>query len=72
MDDAYDLLARNKLENESFSDEIRRVLTKKRTRSLRDYFGILTEEEGAGMLKALEKSRAYNRKALQQKMKEFQ
>ena len=46
MDDAYNLLMFNKHEDESFSDEIRRVLTKKKTKSLSDFFGILSKEEG--------------------------
>lgn len=71
MDDAYELLLRNKAAMESFSTEIRRVFAKTRTRSLRDYFGILSDEEGDNILKVIEKSRAYNRASLKQKMKEF-
>lgn len=71
MDDAYELLLKQKAENESFSDEVRRLLVTPKTRSLRDYFGVLAEEEGENILKAIEKSRAYNRASLKQKMKEF-
>jgi len=57
MKDAYDLLLDNKLKNESFSEEIRRIVSKKKSKKLIDYFGILTNEEGETMLKDLEKSR---------------
>jgi predicted CopG family antitoxin len=58
MEDAYDLLADNKLEGESFSDEIRRVLSRKQSRPLTDFFGILSEEQGKKMLDDLEKIKA--------------
>ena len=64
MDDAYGLLMENKLEEESFSDEIRRIICKKRTKSLTEFFGIISEEEGAEMLKDLEKVRTVNLKRL--------
>ena len=54
MEDVYDLLVANKRENESFSDELRRILSKKRTK-LNDVFGILTKEEGEGMIEDLMK-----------------
>jgi len=57
MEDAYRLLADNKLEDESFSEEIRRVFSKKKTKKLIDFFGILSEKEGADILKELERSR---------------
>ena len=60
MKDAYALLVDNKLENESFSDEIRRLLSKRKRKKLSDFFGILSEEEGAEMLEVLEKKRAMN------------
>ena len=52
-EDSYTLLADNKLENESFSQEITRLLTKRNRRSLGDYFGILPEKLGDAMLKDL-------------------
>lgn len=57
MEDAYRLLLNNKLKDESFSDEIRRVFSKKRTKKLIDFFGILSDKEGEDILKGLEKSR---------------
>ena len=53
MEDAYNLLLKNKLENESFSDEVRRILSKKGSKNLSDFFGIISEEEGEAMLKDL-------------------
>ena len=54
MEDSYKLLLERKLENESFSEEIRRILSKGRSKSLSDFFGIISEEEGEVMLKDLE------------------
>lgn len=56
-EDAYNLLANNKLDDESFSEEIRRIMTKKRARPLSDFFGILSEEEGEDIIKVIEDSR---------------
>lgn len=53
MDDAYRLLAENKLSNESFSDTLRRVLSNKKSKTLKDFFGILSDEEGEDMLRDL-------------------
>ena len=57
MEDAYKLLLNNKLENESFSEEIRRIFSNKKKKKLMDFFGILSKDEGDAMLKDLEKSR---------------
>ncbi|MBD3355387.1 hypothetical protein GF361_05385 [Candidatus Woesearchaeota archaeon] len=57
MEDAYKLLKKNKKKDESFSEEIRRIFSKKKKKSLKDFFGILSEKEGEEMLKELEKSR---------------
>jgi predicted CopG family antitoxin len=48
MEDAYKVLKQNKLEGESFSEEIRRVFTekKKKKRPLSDFFGILNDAKG--------------------------
>ena len=70
MEDAYNLLAENKMENESFSDEIRRILSVKKKRPLSDFFGILSEEEGEDILKALEWKRKENRKLIRARLKE--
>jgi len=68
MDDVYGILVDNKLEEESFSEELRRILSKKKTKKLSDFFGILSEEEGAGMLEDLERIKAENRKLLRKKL----
>jgi predicted CopG family antitoxin len=62
MDDAYDLLARNKKENESFSDVIRRFAYRKE--DMMKYFGSwsdLSEEEVADMKEAIAKARKSKR-----------
>ena len=59
-EEAYTILAGRKLENESFSQEIKRLFSNKKARKLTDFFGIISEEEGESMLKDLEKFRAMN------------
>ncbi len=71
MDDVYELLARNKLEDESFSDEIRRILANRKDGDLKKYFGIISEEEGEAMLKNLEKIKAINIKIQKAKIKDY-
>lgn len=68
MDDVYGMLVESKLEDESFSDELRRVLSKKRAKKLSDFFGILSEDEGEGMLEDLERIKAENRRLLRKKL----
>jgi len=68
MDDVYGMLVDNKLEHESFSDEIRRVLSKKKTKSLKDFYGILSDE-GEGMIEDLKKIKAKNKILLKEKIK---
>jgi predicted CopG family antitoxin len=68
MDDAYDLLHRNKLEDESFSDEIRRVLSNKKARKPIEFFGILGKE-GEGMQEDLERIRAMDIKIMKERLK---
>lgn len=60
MEDAYRILLDNKLENESFSGEIRRIFSKKKTKKLKDFFGIISTEEGEEMIKDLEKIKKKN------------
>ena len=60
MDDVYGMLVENKLDHESFSDELRRILSKKRKKKLSDFFGILSEEEGKDIINILEKKRKVN------------
>jgi predicted CopG family antitoxin len=57
MEDAYELLKQNKLEGESFSEEIRRIITKKKRRPLMDFFGILNEKEGDALMCHLQERR---------------
>lgn len=57
LDEAYQLLAANKLKNESFSEEILRTFSKKTHKKLSDFFGIISDNEGEEMLAALEKKR---------------
>jgi predicted CopG family antitoxin len=68
MDDAYDLLSKNKLDDESFSDEIRRVLTKKNTRPLSDFFGIISDEDGKAMLDDLKKIKSAELRNLKKRL----
>ena len=70
-EDAYNLLAGNKLEDESFSEEIKRIMVKRSARSLKDYFGILSPELGAGMLEDLRKIKELNRKSLRKRIYEI-
>lgn len=71
MDDVYDLLARNKLEEESFSDEIRRIFEKRNGRSLKDYFGILSGDEGKAISEFLEIKRKRNIALKKERLKEL-
>lgn len=68
MEDAYKLLKEHKLENESFSEEIRRIMSKKRGRKLSEFFGILSDKEGEDMLKDIEKIREANIKLLKKRL----
>lgn len=68
MDDVYHLLVQHKQQDESFSDELRRILSKRKTKSLRDYFGIISDEKGEAMLKDLEKFREVNRISLRKRL----
>ena len=55
MDDVYELLVRNKSKDESFSDELRRVLIRKR--DIMRHAGVLkdiTDEEAEEMKKVIE------------------
>ena len=69
MEDAYDLLVENKLEHESFSQEIIRIFGSRQKKSIFDFFGILSEEEGKGIGEDLRKIREFNLKSLKKRMK---
>ena len=64
--DSYNLLAANKLEDESFSKEIERLL--KRRTSLKDFFGILGDE-GNKMANDLQQIRAQQLRTLSSRAK---
>ncbi|MBI2136695.1 antitoxin VapB family protein [Candidatus Woesearchaeota archaeon] len=68
-EDAYTILKNKKMKDESFSEEITRLLSNKRKKSLMDFFGILTNEEGEGMLKALEEKRKINIQLMKERYK---
>lgn len=68
-EDAYNLLKELKLEDESFSEEIKRVLAKRNLRPLTDFAGILSDEEGEAMLRDLEKIRDMDIRLLGKRVK---
>jgi predicted CopG family antitoxin len=59
-EDAYDMLTNLKLENESFSEEIKRILTKRSRKNLMDFYGILSDKEGEDILKSVNERRKAN------------
>lgn len=70
MDDAYELLARNKRKDESFSDVVRREFSKKG--SIIDCAGILsdlTDKQVEEMENAIKKSREYTRKHIMERIR---
>lgn len=69
MEDAYGLLLDNKLENESFSEEIRRLLSKKKARNLSDFFGLISDEEGEAVLNELKKIKSANIKLINKRLR---
>lgn len=69
MNDVYEMLLRNKAKEESFSDEIRRVLTHKKSGDLKKYFGLISDQEGESMLQDLKKIKLLNVKLLKEKIK---
>jgi len=71
MKDAYNLLLDNKLENESFSEEIRRILSKK-SKKLSDFFGVLSKETGNSMMKDLERIRKGQIKLTKERLAKLQ
>lgn len=68
-EDAYNLLVQHKYQGESFSQELRRIFSKKKHKTLMDFFGILSDEEGQGILDALEQQKKTN---IQFQKKRFQ
>lgn len=70
-EDAYNLLKNSKSENESFSEEIVRIMSEKKKRPLTDFFGIISEEMGNSMLKSLEQQRKIDIKLEKERFKEM-
>ncbi len=71
-EDAYNLLGGAKLKDESFSEEIIRLFSRKRRRPLSDFFGILSEEEGQGMLDELKKKKGIEIALHKERLKRLQ
>lgn len=70
MDDAYELLARSKRKDESFSDVVRREFSKQG--SIIDCAGILsdlTDKQVEEMENAIKKSREYTRKHIMERIR---
>ena len=70
MDDVYELLVRNKKEEESFSGELRRLIKKKG--SILDCAGLwsdLSDKQAEEMEKAIKKSKEYTRKHILERLK---
>lgn len=67
MEDAYNLLLEKKPGGESFSEAIRRITSKKKSRKLTEFFGLISEKEGKAMLRDLEKIRSENIKLLKER-----
>ena len=72
MEDVYDLLIDHKNKNESFSEEIRRILSeKKRTHKLIEIFGILSNEEGEAMMRNLNERKELGSNRTEERLKEW-
>tara|TARA_B100000315_G_scaffold608_1_gene535 strand:+ start:140 stop:370 length:231 start_codon:yes stop_codon:yes gene_type:complete len=67
-EDAYNLLKQQKLEDESFSQEITRIVGGKRTRKLQDLFGIISLQEGESLQQDLLKVRKMNLRLLKKRI----
>ena len=70
MDDVYELLVRNKKEEESFSGELRRLIKKKG--SILDCAGLwsdLSDKQVEEMEKSIKKSKEYTRKHILERLK---
>ncbi|MBD3248693.1 hypothetical protein GF336_01490 [Candidatus Woesearchaeota archaeon] len=71
MEDAYNILIENKKEGESFSEEIRRLLSKKKSKKLIDFFGILDKKTGDAMVNDYRKIRKEQIKLTKKRIKEL-
>ncbi len=69
MEDVYEMMLSNKLKNESFSDELRRIFSKKKKQNLSEFYGVLSEEEGEGLMESLKNIKAMNLKLQKKRIK---
>jgi len=70
MDDVYELLVRHKRKDESFSDVLRKELSKKgKISECAGLWSDLTEKQVKQMENAIKKSREYTRKHIMEKLK---
>ncbi len=70
MEDAYELLVRNKRKDESFSDVVRREFSKKGSiLDLAGEWSDLSDKDAKEMEKAVKKSREYTRKHVMERIK---
>lgn len=70
MDDVYELLVRNKKTDESFSEELRRIIPK--NGSILDCAGLwadMSEKQVEEMESAIKKSREYTRKHIMERIR---
>ncbi len=67
-EDAYKLLAENKYNNESFSKVIRRTFTQQNKKTIKDFLGLLSNEEGERIIKNLDKRREINLKLKRERL----
>jgi predicted CopG family antitoxin len=71
-EESYKMLLENKLENESFSQEIKRILGNRSKKELKDFFGIISKEDGNRMLFDLEKVREQNIREINSQKSNYQ
>jgi len=67
-EDAYNMLASNKMKDESFSEVLKRILSKRKTKTINNFFGTISEKEGTDMLSDLEMIRRKNIEKLNERI----
>ncbi len=67
-EEAYRMLASGKLRDESFSEEIKRVFSTRKKKSLADLFGILSNKEAERMRTGLKEIKAMDIKLLKKRL----
>lgn len=70
-EDAYNLLKSKKLADESFSEEINRLLSQHQKRPLREFYGILSKEDGDTIMKQYQERKKLELKLQKKRMKEL-